>query len=47
MYYTEMDPFTGAPLFVEKDLTRKMRQKAIVTGRPKKAFTKPGKPSRR
>ncbi len=32
MYYTEMDPFTRQPIFVEKDMTRKGRQKALVTG---------------
>jgi radical SAM superfamily enzyme YgiQ (UPF0313 family) len=32
MYYTEMDPFTRQPIFVEKDLGRKTRQKQIVTG---------------
>lgn len=31
MYYTEMDPFTREPLFVEKDPRRKERQKDIVT----------------
>jgi uncharacterized radical SAM protein YgiQ len=31
MYYTEMDPFTRQPLFVEKDSRRKERQKTIVT----------------
>ncbi len=30
MYYTEMDPFTRQPVFVEKDLQRKERQKEIV-----------------
>jgi uncharacterized radical SAM protein YgiQ len=30
MYYTEMDPFTGEKIFVEKDLRRKARQKEIV-----------------
>ncbi len=30
MYYTELDPFTGEPIFVEKDLARKERQKRIV-----------------
>jgi uncharacterized radical SAM protein YgiQ len=30
MYYTEMDPFTGEPLFVEKDLVKKARQKSIL-----------------
>ncbi len=32
MYYTEKDPFSGKPLFVEKSLTGKMRQKAAITG---------------
>ncbi len=31
MYYTEQDPFTGQPIFVEKDPIRKQRQKDIVT----------------
>jgi radical SAM superfamily enzyme YgiQ (UPF0313 family) len=31
MYYTELDPFTGKPIFVEKDARRKERQKEIVT----------------
>jgi uncharacterized radical SAM protein YgiQ len=31
MYYTELDPFTGKPIFVEKDARRKERQKAIIT----------------
>lgn len=30
MYYTEMDPFTGEKLFVEKETGRKERQKRIV-----------------
>lgn len=30
MYYTEMDPFTGTPLFVEKNLHRKALQKEIL-----------------
>jgi uncharacterized radical SAM protein YgiQ len=30
MYYTEMDPFTLEPLFIEKDPIRKERQKQIV-----------------
>jgi len=30
MYYTEMDPFTGEHLFVEKEVGRKERQKRIV-----------------
>lgn len=32
MYYTERDPFTGAPLFVEKNPQRRERQKQLVTG---------------
>jgi uncharacterized radical SAM protein YgiQ len=31
MYYTEMDPFTRAPIYVEKDIRRKTLQKEIVT----------------
>jgi uncharacterized radical SAM protein YgiQ len=31
MYYTELDPFTGKPIFVEKEARRKERQKEIVT----------------
>lgn len=32
MYYTGKDPFTGSPIFVEKNLARKERQKEIITG---------------
>ena len=35
MYYTELDPFTGKAVFVEKDARRKERQKEAVTGREK------------
>ncbi len=35
MYYTEMDPFTLRPIFVEKDPLRKERQKNIVTNKGK------------
>jgi uncharacterized radical SAM protein YgiQ len=31
MYYTEMDPFTGAKLFVEKDMGKKEKQKRVIT----------------
>ena len=31
MYYTEMDPFTRQPVFVEKDPRRKERQKDVLT----------------
>jgi len=30
MYFTELDPFTGETLFVEKNPARKERQKKIV-----------------
>jgi len=33
MYYTGLDPFTLQPLFVEKDLARKEKQKNILTGK--------------
>ena len=33
MYYTELDPFTGESIFVEKDARRKQHQKEIVTGK--------------
>ncbi len=47
MYYTEQDPFTGEPLFVEKNLHRKALQKDLVTAsRPGKSnppsLVKPG-----
>ena len=32
MYWTERDPFTGEPCFVEKNLRRKARQKEILLG---------------
>jgi len=35
MYYTEKDPFTGKPLFVEKNPAAKQRQKEVITGRGK------------
>jgi uncharacterized radical SAM protein YgiQ len=34
MYYTEMDPFTLKPLFVEKDLIKRDRQKRILVEKP-------------
>lgn len=33
MYYTEMDPFTGKKLFVEKDNGKKQKQKDILIPR--------------
>lgn len=35
MYYTELDPFTGKKLFVEKDISRKQKQKDIVIDKDK------------
>ncbi|OGS23590.1 MAG: YgiQ family radical SAM protein, partial [Elusimicrobia bacterium RIFOXYB2_FULL_48_7] len=32
MYYTEMDPFTGENIFVEKEIRNKEKQKEAVTG---------------
>jgi uncharacterized radical SAM protein YgiQ len=32
MYYTEVDPFTGRKIFVEKDINKKYKQKEVVTG---------------
>ena len=37
MYYTEMDPFTGEKLFVEKDMGKKEKQKRILTNKSKKS----------
>ena len=31
MYYTETDPFTGDPIFMEKSFKGKRRQKRILT----------------
>jgi radical SAM superfamily enzyme YgiQ (UPF0313 family) len=33
MYYTGQDPFTGKPMFVEKDPAKKQRQKETVIAR--------------
>jgi ABC-type transporter MlaC component len=35
MYYTEMDPFTGEKLFVEKNPAAKKQQKEVITGHSK------------
>jgi uncharacterized radical SAM protein YgiQ len=45
MYYTETDPFTGKPIFVEKNLQRKEKQKELVTAKP--FSTHPTSPVRR
>jgi uncharacterized radical SAM protein YgiQ len=34
MYYTGLDPFSRQPIFVEKDLARRERQKQIVVDKP-------------
>ena len=39
MYYTEMDPKTRKPLFVEKDVHKKEKQKAIVIKKGHKSFS--------
>ena len=36
MYYTEKDPFTNQKLFVEKDNSKKQKQKDIVTEKRRK-----------
>lgn len=55
MYYTEKDPFTGEPLFVEKNPAARQRQKEQITGhnappaehqRPPKARSAAGKKRR-
>jgi radical SAM superfamily enzyme YgiQ (UPF0313 family) len=39
MYYTEIDPFTRRPIFVEKDPRRKEHQKDILTRKPAAEFS--------
>ncbi len=36
MYYTEINPFTKEPVFVEKDLHRKNKQKQILVNKSRK-----------
>ncbi len=38
MYYTEKDPFTGKKLFVEKDTSRKEKQKNRLTSKEERGF---------
>ncbi len=38
MYYTEKDPFTGKKLFVEKDISRKEKQKNKLTAKEERGF---------
>ena len=40
MYYTEMDPFTREPIFVEKNIRRKEKQKAILTSKENRKAAK-------
>ncbi|MDD9302771.1 MAG: YgiQ family radical SAM protein [Desulfobacter sp.] len=42
MYYTEKNPFTMDPLFVEKDPRAKEKQKQVITAKPKR-YTGPKK----
>ncbi len=39
MYYTEKDPLTGRPIYVEKDPKRKEHQKDILTRKPATEFS--------
>jgi len=41
MYYTEIDPFTGAKLFVAKEDAARERQKNIITGAARKSAPPP------
>jgi uncharacterized radical SAM protein YgiQ len=41
MYYTELDPWSRKPVFVEKDQNRKQKQKDIVTQKSKPSFKNP------
>lgn len=41
MYYTGLDPFTLQPLFVERDLVRRERQKNLVVARPVSPVSRP------
>lgn len=40
MYYTERDPFTGKKLFVEKDISRKEKQKNKLTSKEERGFSR-------
>ena len=43
MYYTEIDPFTGKKIFVEKDINKKIKQKDILTEKKRKLSSSLGK----
>ncbi|AOH42612.1 YgiQ family radical SAM protein [Anaerolineaceae bacterium oral taxon 439] len=47
MYYTERDPESGEPIFVEKDPFRKQRQKDILLGKTGTSEPRGGAPGRR
>jgi uncharacterized radical SAM protein YgiQ len=38
MYWTEQDPFSGQPLFVEKSFRGRVRQKEVICGDKKQSF---------
>jgi uncharacterized radical SAM protein YgiQ len=46
MYYTGLDPFTRQPIFVEKDLRRKERQKNILIRKAAQPTAKKNQPAR-
>jgi hypothetical protein len=45
MYYTEMEPWTREPVFVEKDPVRKQKQKDVVTQKEPVKQKHHGKPA--
>ncbi|MBI9044733.1 MAG: YgiQ family radical SAM protein [Anaerolineaceae bacterium] len=47
MYYTELDPFTLKPIFVEKDSNKREKQKEIVVKKPAQSPRKPYQKHRR
>jgi len=47
MYYTEIDPFTGKNIFVEKDINKKIKQKDILTEKRHKLSSSPRKSKER
>jgi uncharacterized radical SAM protein YgiQ len=49
MYYTGLDPFTLKPIFVERDMARKERQKMLIVEKPaglRPVYKKPGIPGK-
>jgi hypothetical protein len=47
MYYTELDPFSRQPIYVEKDLRRKKQQKEILISKAFQPSAEKTPPSRR